>query len=77
MHKYMRAIGFSTLENRKKLQELLTDVVMDADKRAITTDQKNVVLGEFSKNFADRLGITVSGEFDDEDKFIYEYYYPY
>lgn len=77
MHKYMRAIGFSTLENRKKLQELLTDVVMDADKRAITTDQKNVLLGEFSKNFADCLGITVSGEFDDEDKFIYEYYYPY
>ena len=77
MHKYMRAIGFSTLESRRKLQELLTDVVMSADRRAITTGQKNILLGDFCKNFADSLGISVCGEFDDEEKFIYEYYYPY
>lgn len=35
------------------------------------------MLAEFAKDYADRIGVAVCGEFDDEDKFIYEYYYPY
>ena len=77
MHKYMRAIGFSDFTDRKKLKELLTDVIMNADKRAYTMNQENIMLGEFCKNFADDMGIAVYGEFDEEDKFIYEYYIPY
>lgn len=82
MHKFMRAIGFSRFESRQKLQELLTDVVMNSDRRAITMNsiygyRENMLLGEFCKNFADSLGIAVCGEFDDEEKFTYEYYYPY
>lgn len=77
MHKYMRAIGFSSLENRRKLQELLTEVVMHSDRRSITANQRKVVLGEFCKDFAPGLGIAVCGEFEDEEKFTYDYYYPY
>lgn len=77
MHKYMRAIGFSSFENRKKLQELLTEIVVGSDRRSITTGQDKVVLGDFFKDFAPGLGIAVCGEFENEDKFIYEYYYPY
>lgn len=77
MHKYMRAIGFSEYTERKKLKELLTDVIMNADARAYTINQEDVMLGEFCKNFADNLGIAVCGEFDEDDKFIYEYYVPY
>ncbi len=78
MHRYMRAIGFSTFQSRRKLQELLTEIVMNADKRSITMNQDNVLLGEFCKNFASDLGIAVCGEFDDEsEKFTIEYYYPY
>lgn len=73
----MRAIGFSTLENRKKLQELLTDVVKNSEKRALTVNQENNLLGEFSKDFAPDMGITVCGQFDEDEKFIFEYYYPY
>lgn len=77
MHKYMRAIGFSTLKSRKKLQELLVEVVINSDKRNITRNLDNVILGEFSRDFANGLGIAVCGEFDEEEKFTYEYYYPY
>lgn len=77
MHKYLRAIGFSTLTDRKKLKELLTDVVLNADKRSYTMNQEEVMLGEFCKNFASGMGIAVCGEFDDGDKFTYDYYYPY
>ena len=77
LHKYMRAIGFSRFESRRKLQELLTDVVIHSDRRAITVSQENTLLGEFCKEFAANLGIAVCGEFDEEEKFTYEYYYPY
>ena len=77
MHKYLRAIGFSQLTDRKKLKDVLTNAIMTADRRGYTMNQENVMLGEFCKDFADCLGIAVCGEFDDEDKFIYEYYYPY
>lgn len=77
MHKYLRAIGFSTLSDRKKLKELLTDVVMNADERNYTMNKDDVMLGEFCKNFTNEIGIAVCGEFDEEDKFVYDYYYPY
>lgn len=77
MHKYMRAIGFSEFAERKELKEKLVDVIMNSDRRAYTMNQDGIMLGEFCKNFADNLGIAVCGEFDEEDKFVYDYYYPY
>jgi hypothetical protein len=73
----MRAIGFSSLESHKKLQELLTEVVLKSDRRSITKNQDNVLIGEFCKDFAKGLGIAVCGEIDEEQRFTYEYYYPY
>ena len=79
MHKYLRAIGFSKFENRKQLKALLTEVVVNSTSRAYTTGQDDIMLGEFCKDFAENMGIAVCGEFDEEndDKFIYDYYYPY
>lgn len=77
MHKYMRAVGFSAYDDQKKLQDLLTQTIIMSDRHAVTKNKENHMLGEFSKDFADGLGITVCGEFDSDEKFTYEYYYPY
>ena len=79
MHKYLRAIGFSKFESRKELKELFTSVVVNSTQRAYTTGTDEVMLGEFCRDFAENMGIAVCGEFDeeDDDKFIYDYYYPY
>lgn len=77
MHKYMRAVGFSTFTDRKKLRELLTDTIVKADKRGYTLNQDGMMLGEFCKDFAENMGLAVCGVFDDDDKFVFEYYYPY
>lgn len=77
MHKFMRAIGFSNYTDRSKLKELLKNVILTADQRAYTINEEDIMLGEFSKGFAENMGITVCGEFDEQDKFTYEYYYPY
>ena len=77
MHRFLRAIGFSELSDRKRLKDILTDVVMHSDERAYTMNKEDIMLGEFRKNFASGMGIAVCGEFDEEEKFIYDYYYPY
>lgn len=77
MHKFMRAIGFSKFQNRKEIKKLLTDSIVNSNRRAYTINENDVMLGEFCKDFADNMGIAVCGEFDDDDKFVYEYYFPY
>lgn len=77
MHKFMKSIGFSEYTDRKKLKNLIQDVVTTADRREYTLNEDGVMMGEFCKDFTDTLGVAVCGEFDEDDKFIYEYYYPY
>ena len=52
LHKYLRAIGFSKLKDRKELQKLLTDIIMESDERAYTSNNEESVLAEFCKDFA-------------------------
>ena len=77
LHKFMRAVGFSKLQDRKQLQALVTEVVLKADERKYTTKTNETAIAEFCKDFAENMGIAVCGEFDDDDKFIYDYCYPY
>ncbi len=77
MHKFLRAVGFSKISDRKELTQLITNSIQTAQKRSYVTTNENVMLGEFARDYADGIGMAVCGEFDDDDKFIYEYYYPY
>ncbi len=77
MHKYMRAIGFSELGDRRKEQQLVTDIIVNASHRAYTSNGEETILAEFCEDFAKDMGIAVCGEFDAEDKFTYDYFYPY
>ena len=79
MHRFLRSVGFSALTSTGEVQELVKDVILNADSRNYTTDRENndVILVEFSRNFAENMGIAVCGELDDRDRFIYYYVYPY
>ncbi|MCQ2081448.1 MAG: DUF3881 family protein [Lachnospiraceae bacterium] len=76
MHKFMRAIGFSKL-NRKETQRLVTDVIVDAGVRSYTSLDGDNVIACFSKEVAPGIGLTVVGEFDEDDQFSYDYYFPF
>lgn len=77
MHKYLRAIGFGNLTDRKELQKLLTDIVVNGKDRSYTANGDKMLLAEFGMDFAEGMGIAVCGEFDEDNKFTYDYYYPY
>jgi len=77
LHQYLRAIGFSNIKSREQLQKVLEKVVAEASDKVFIESDRNSVLVEYSKDFADFIGITVRGEFDIDNKFSYEFYYPY
>lgn len=77
MHQYLRAIGFSNFESKKELQKLITDIVVEGKERAYTTLKEDTLIASFSQEFAPGIGITVCGDFEEEDKFTYEYYFPF
>lgn len=81
----MRSIGFSKITERKELQKLITSVILDSTDRSYTSNGEEELLAEFCRDFAQdneggtgtSIGIAVCGEFDSEDKFTYDYYFPY
>ncbi|MCR4588071.1 MAG: DUF3881 family protein [Lachnospiraceae bacterium] len=77
MHRFLRAIGFSNLTERKELKELLQNIVRKARDRQYVSREDRTTLGEFSEIFGDDIGITVCGEFDDENEFFFDHYFPY
>lgn len=78
LHKYLRAIGFSKLKNRKELQKLITNIIIESSERSYTSfEDDDTILTEFCKDFAENIGIAVCGVFDSDNKFIYDYYFPY
>jgi len=77
LHKYMRAIGFSKLTDRREQQKLITEIVLNASHRSYTSNGDETILAQFCEDFAENMGIAVCGEFDEDDKFTFDYFYPY
>ena len=62
MQDYMRAIGFSRMD-KYELNNVLKSVI-DEPKCEYITDGDDAVIAERSREFAERIGITVCGEYD-------------
>ena len=77
MHRYMRAIGFAGLTDRKETQRLVTDAIINSTNRNYTSYQGDDMIAQFDKEYAPGIGISVCGMFDAEENFSYDYYYPF
>ena len=77
MHNYLRAIGFSELKSKKELNEILQQVIHSYDEKTVVDEGDNRLFAEMSKSFGYDCGIKVCGEYDENDEFQMEYYFPY
>ena len=77
MHKYLRAIGFSSITKRKDYESLIRVCANEADNRAYTSNGDDTMLAVFSKDFAPGMGISICGEYDENNHFSYDYSFPY
>ena len=77
MHKYLKSIGFTNLDKKSELDKLLADVRDHYDRKKIVENEDHHLFAEISKEYGYDCGITVCGEYDEDENFQMEYYFPY
>lgn len=77
MHKYLRAVGFSKLSDREQYDELIKQIALDATDRVYTSYDDKYMIAMYTKDCAPGVGISVVGVFDENNRFFFEYAYPY
>jgi hypothetical protein len=75
MHSYLRAIGFSNINNRMELNRLV-EMVTENSTKIQTVEHNNGIFTEITMELAEGMGITLRGETDEEGKFHMEHYFP-
>lgn len=77
MHKYLRSVGFGGYQKKKEIGKLLEELAESASqKRRIQVDEETN-LCEIRAEVAPGMGIVMTGEIDEQGRFVREYYYPY
>ena len=77
MHKFLKSIGFSKLNKIKDLNKILNEVVNAYDEKTVVESYQDCLFAEFSKNYGCDCGITVCGEYDENNQFHMAYYFPF
>ena len=77
MHSFLKAIGFSQISKREEMKKIILDVIKNYDTKNVIQDYPDGTFAEFSRNYGNDCGITVCGQYDEEDRFHVEYYYPF
>lgn len=77
MHRYLRAVGFSSIRKREDFDSLakFTSECYQTEETAITSEGED--FSERRKAFADQMGLLVRGVYDENDEFHVEYCIPY
>lgn len=77
LHRYLRAIGFSQIVNRNQIEELKKYVIENSSDRFFTSHDDEFMYARYCKNFGENFGVAVRGEFDEENHFYSDFYFPY
>jgi hypothetical protein len=76
VHKFLRTVGFSDVR-KKDLEIILQDIIEYPDVMKVTRDSEGSEFAELSREYAPNIGIKVCGNYEEDDSFHMEYYYPY
>ena len=76
MHKFLRAIGFSSVK-KSAIQKLVDHMPGEHYRYANAISSENEEIVEYTAIYGERFGISVCGEYNAEGSFVREYYYPF
>lgn len=77
IHSFFRSIGFRELKQNTELYKILEDIVNHPDEQSMLEDKDGNEFACFSKSMGGEFGISVCGNFINENEFRMEYYYPF
>ena len=67
----------SDLEQHKEMQEIIQDVINTYDEKIAVENHPDGVFVQYSKNYGCDCGITVCGQYDEDNEFHVEYSFPF
>ncbi len=78
MHRYMRAIGFSKKMSHKEILALCSNVEARPDEKVLWSKPEEAgIFAQMEMDIDSCMGVCIRGEYNDENKFVREYYFPY
>ena len=77
MHQFLKAVGFDGMSEIEEQDRLLQDVLLNHDYKKVVETEDGHLFAEIAKEYAPDIGIAICGEYDRENLFRMEYYYPY
>ena len=77
MHTYLESAGFKKIRSRREMDRLISDTVLNHDRKYLFLDENGRTMGEFSREYAPDIGLSVCGEFDEQGNYHPEYSFPY
>ena len=77
MHTYLRAIGLDNVNTRKELDKLIGEIMTKPTSKYEYNIDKNERFIEISKDYAEGMGVTIRGFYDEKGFFHLDHYFPY
>lgn len=79
MHTYLKAIGFKQISNIKQENILLNNIIDNPQSKKLVANpyDRELLYAELTTEFMPGIGIKIIGQYDDNEKFHMEYYFPY
>lgn len=77
MHNFLSAIGFSKLNKVSEIDKMIQNTMDSYDDKIVIEDEMGRIICQMSKGCGPDMGISVCGEYDDENRFYKDQYFPY
>lgn len=79
MHTYLKAIGFRQITNKKQESLLLQNIINNPGRKKMVANpyDRDGLYAELTREFMPGVGIKVVGQYDENEEFHMEYYFPY
>ena len=77
MREYLKAIGFSDLNSRKKIDELINEIKKNPSRKNWFQIDEEEAIFIYEKDFAEAVGIAVIEVMDRDGYRVTDHFYPY
>ena len=77
MHKFLGAIGFSNLNKVTEINTMIQETMDSYDDKIVIEDENGRLIGQISRDCGSDMGISVCGEYDEENQFHKDTYFPF
>lgn len=77
VHEYLRAVGFSRIQTKEELSQLLHLTEESYQSEKTSGNYNGHEFSERKKEFAPGMGLMLRGEYDEKGEYQRDYYFPY